>query len=57
MGSPEAEVLGPAAPYGAPGPLHAIELPSPIVHTTDVGRATAVTETPGTDAVADTAPH
>ncbi|MCX4561652.1 hypothetical protein [Streptomyces phaeochromogenes] len=57
MGLSEAEALGPAVPYGVPGPLHVTELPSPIVHTTNVGRATAVTETPGTDAVADTACH
>ncbi|KND23828.1 hypothetical protein [Streptomyces acidiscabies] len=40
-----------------PGPSHVTVSPSPRFHTTDVGRATAVTDTPGTDAVADTAPH
>ncbi|MDX3387165.1 hypothetical protein PV682_37840 [Streptomyces niveiscabiei] len=40
-----------------PGPSHVTEPPSPRSHTTDVGRATAAIDTPGTDAVADTAPH
>ncbi|GLY71368.1 hypothetical protein Atai01_79870 [Amycolatopsis taiwanensis] len=31
--------------------------PSPIDHDTEVGLATAVTDAPGTDAVADTGPH
>src|SRR5882757_5236118 len=45
------------AAYGVPGPEHVTERPSPNAHTTEVGRATAVTDTPGTDAVADTGPQ
>jgi hypothetical protein len=36
-----------------PGPLHVAVPPSPIDHVTDVGAAVAVTEMPGTDAVAE----
>ncbi|MEU5437702.1 hypothetical protein AB0G73_30600 [Streptomyces sp. NPDC020719] len=46
-----------AASYGVPGPSHVTELPSPSLHTTSVGSACAITETPGTEAVADTRPH
>ncbi|MGW8375390.1 hypothetical protein [Streptomyces sp. ODS28] len=44
-------------PYGVPGPLHVTGLPSPNFHTTFCGRATAVTDTPGTDAIADLLPQ
>lgn len=44
-------------PYGVPGPLQLRELPSPIDQSTDVGRAVTVTDTPGTEAVADTFRH
>ncbi|MFE2181061.1 hypothetical protein [Streptomyces sp. NPDC059455] len=43
--------------YDVPGPWQTFEPPSPIDQTTDVGRATAVTDTPGTDAVADAFRH
>jgi hypothetical protein len=44
--------------YGAPGPLHATECPSPIDHDTDVGVAVAVTDSPATAAGGDlTATH
>lgn len=39
---------------GVPGPAHITCSPSPMRHTTDVGRAVAVTDTPGTAAVAVT---
>ncbi|MCE7009945.1 hypothetical protein LWC34_45140 [Kibdelosporangium philippinense] len=39
--------------YTVPGPLQLTVVPSPIDHDTDFGVAVAVTETPGTDAVAD----
>jgi hypothetical protein len=37
--------------------VHVTVLPSPIDHDTEVGVATAVTDTPATEAVADTGPH
>ncbi len=40
-----------------PGPGQLTEVPSPIDHDTDVGRATAVTITPGTCAVAERTPQ
>ncbi|MEU0924579.1 hypothetical protein [Streptomyces malaysiensis] len=40
--------------YGVPGPWQTLDPPSPIDQSTDTGLATAVTDTPGTDAVADT---
>ena len=42
---------------GVPAPVHVTVLPSPMDHVTDVGVAVAVTDTPGTEAVADTGPH
>lgn len=42
---------------GVPAPLHVTVLPSPIDHDTEVGAANAVTDTPGTEAVAETDPH
>jgi hypothetical protein len=40
-----------------PAPAHVTVLPSPIDHVTEVGVATAVTDTPGTEAVADIRLH
>jgi hypothetical protein len=42
---------------GVPGPVQVTVLPSPIDQDTDVGLATAVTDTPGTDAVAEIGAH
>ena len=42
---------------GVPAPAHVTVLPSPIDHDTNVGVATAVTDTPGTEAVAETGPQ
>ena len=42
---------------GVPAPVQVTELPSPIDQDTDVGVAVAVTDTPGSEAVADTGPH
>ncbi len=42
---------------GVPASVQVTVLPSPIDHTTDVGVAVAVTDTPGTVAVADTGPQ
>lgn len=39
------------------GPWHVTVVPSPIDHDTDFGVAVAVTDTPGTDAVADAGAH
>ena len=46
-----------AIEYGVPGDVHTTVDPSPICHTTRTTRAVAVTDTPGTAAVADTGPH
>ncbi|WP_158073295.1 hypothetical protein [Amycolatopsis sp. CB00013] len=40
-----------------PGPAHDTVLPSPITQATPVGVAVAVTDTPGTEAVADCGRH
>lgn len=45
------------ARYGVPAPVQVTVLPSPMDHDTDAGVAVAVTDTPGTDAVADTGPQ
>lgn len=42
---------------GVPAPGHVTVDPSPIDHVTEFGTAVAVTETPGTDAVADRGRH
>ena len=44
----------PPAVYGVPGPRQTTTLPSPITHLADSGTARAVTDTPGTAAVACT---
>ena len=43
--------------HAVPAPRQVIVVPSPISHRTRVGVAVAVTDTPGTDAVAVRAPH
>jgi hypothetical protein len=45
------------ARYGVPGPPQRTVEPSPSRHITSVGTAVAVTDTPGTAAVADRGPH
>jgi len=47
----------PPATYGVPGPSHTTVDPSPNVQVTDIGVAVAVTDSPGTDAVALTGAH
>ena len=47
----------PPGRYTVPGPGHCTVEPSPIDHDTETGRAVAVTDTPATDAVADTGDH
>jgi hypothetical protein len=47
----------PPAVYGVPGPLHTTVDPSPNDQVTDIGEAVAVTDSPGTDAVALTGVH
>ncbi|MFF5985909.1 MULTISPECIES: hypothetical protein [Pseudonocardiaceae] len=42
---------------GVPAPGHVTVEPSPIDQVTDWGVAVAVTDTPGTDAVADRGPQ
>lgn len=42
---------------GVPAPRHVTVDPSPIDQTSKVGRATAVIDAPGTEAVADCRPH
>lgn len=47
----------PPTRHGVPAPVHVTVAPSPVTHTARTGVAVAVTDNPGTDAVAATGRH